>query len=109
MSAGGILLVALAIAVGMVGIVVGIIDEQGTRIISHGTISRTDSTPVDGDTIFEIGSVSKVFTTELLADMVGKGEVKLDDPVGEIYEMKTRPNGIRVARMRAPIASLRPI
>lgn len=28
---------------------------------------------------------------------------RLDDPVGEIYEMKTRPNGIRVARMRAPI------
>lgn len=27
----------------------------------------------------------------------------LDDPVGEIYEMKTRPNGIRVARMRTPI------
>lgn len=27
----------------------------------------------------------------------------LDDPVGEIYDMKTRPNGIRVGRMRAPI------
>lgn len=66
-----------------VGIVVGIIDEQGVRIVSHGTLSRTDSTPVDGDTIFEIGSVTKVFTTELLADMVVKGEVKLDDPVAK--------------------------
>ncbi len=66
-----------------VGIVVGIIDEQGVRIVSHGTLSRTDNTPVNGDTIFEIGSVSKVFTTELLADMVGKGEVKLDDPVSK--------------------------
>jgi CubicO group peptidase (beta-lactamase class C family) len=66
-----------------VGIVVGIIDEQGIRVISHGTLSRTDRTPVDGDTIFEIGSISKVFTTELLADMVGKGEVKLDDPVNK--------------------------
>jgi glutamate-5-semialdehyde dehydrogenase len=28
---------------------------------------------------------------------------QLDDPVGEIYEMKTRPNGLRVARMRVPI------
>jgi len=27
----------------------------------------------------------------------------LDDPIGEIYEMKTRPNGLRIARMRAPI------
>jgi len=66
-----------------VGIVVGIIDEKGTRIISHGTLSRTDNTPVNGDTIFEIGSVSKVFTTELLAEMVARGEVKLDDPVSK--------------------------
>lgn len=27
---------------------------------------------------------------------------RLDDPVGEIYDMRTRPNGIRVGRMRAP-------
>ncbi len=26
----------------------------------------------------------------------------LDDPVGEIYDMKTRPNGLRIGRMRAP-------
>lgn len=28
---------------------------------------------------------------------------QLDDPVGEIYEMKTRPNGLKIARMRVPI------
>ena len=27
----------------------------------------------------------------------------LDDPVGEIYDMRTRPNGLRVGRMRVPI------
>ncbi|MCX7719438.1 MAG: glutamate-5-semialdehyde dehydrogenase [Candidatus Sumerlaeaceae bacterium] len=27
---------------------------------------------------------------------------RLDDPVGEIYDMRTRPNGIRVGRMRTP-------
>jgi glutamate-5-semialdehyde dehydrogenase len=27
---------------------------------------------------------------------------RLDDPVGEVYDMHTRPNGIRVGRMRAP-------
>ena len=39
--------------------------------------------PVDGDTIFEIGSVTKVFTALLLADMVAKGEVALTDPVSK--------------------------
>jgi len=28
---------------------------------------------------------------------------QLDDPVGEIYDMKTRPNGLRIGRMRVPI------
>lgn len=28
---------------------------------------------------------------------------QLDDPVGEIFDMKTRPNGLRVGRMRVPI------
>jgi serine-type D-Ala-D-Ala carboxypeptidase/endopeptidase len=64
-------------------IVVGIVDERGARIISQGTVSWTDARPVDGDTIFEIGSITKVFTTEVLADMVTKGEVKLDDPVAK--------------------------
>ncbi len=73
-----------------VGIVVGIIDEKGTRIISHGTLSRTDSTAVDGDTIFEIGSISKVFTTELLAEMVTRGEVKLDDPVSKFLPVSVK-------------------
>ena len=33
------------------------------------------------DTIFEIGSITKVFTSFLLADMVERREVTLDDPV----------------------------
>jgi serine-type D-Ala-D-Ala carboxypeptidase/endopeptidase len=38
---------------------------------------------VDGDTIFEIGSISKVFTSLLLADMVNRKEVTLDDPAAK--------------------------
>jgi Beta-lactamase len=33
------------------------------------------------DSVFEIGSITKVFTAILLADMADRGEVKLDDPV----------------------------
>jgi serine-type D-Ala-D-Ala carboxypeptidase/endopeptidase len=34
-----------------------------------------------GDLIYEIGSVTKVFTSSLLADLVRTGEVRLDEPV----------------------------
>ena len=37
----------------------------------------------DADSLFEIGSISKGFTALLLADMVGKGEVKLTDPAAK--------------------------
>jgi serine-type D-Ala-D-Ala carboxypeptidase/endopeptidase len=55
------------------GIVVGVVGPQGRSIISSGRL--------DGDSAFEIGSVTKVFTALLLADMVRRGEVALADPV----------------------------
>jgi len=65
------------------GIVLGLIDDKGPRLLANGKTSQNSATPVDGDTIFEIGSVTKVFTGILLQDMVDKGEVKLDDPINK--------------------------
>ena len=66
-----------------VGIVVGIIDANGRRVVAYGHPASGDPRTVDGDTIFEIGSVSKVFTSLLLADMVNRSEVSLDDPASK--------------------------
>jgi serine-type D-Ala-D-Ala carboxypeptidase/endopeptidase len=66
-----------------VGIVVGIIGPEGRRLIAYGQFDKGDPRPVNGDTIFEIGSETKVFTALLLADMVQHGEVSLDDPVSK--------------------------
>jgi CubicO group peptidase (beta-lactamase class C family) len=72
------------------GIVVGVMDRSGTRVVSYGT-SSVQGVPLDGSTIFEIGSVTKTFTTSLLADMVARGEVRLDEPVAELL-----PNSVTV-------------
>jgi CubicO group peptidase (beta-lactamase class C family) len=66
-----------------VGIVVGIIEPNGRRVVAYGHLAKGDPRTVDGDTIFEIGSVSKVFTSLLLADMVNRNQVTLDDPVAK--------------------------
>lgn len=66
-----------------VGIVVGVIDPQGRRIVAYGSLAKDDKRRLDGDTVFEIGSVTKVFTSLLLADMVERKEVALDDPVAK--------------------------
>src|ERR1051326_4298997 len=70
------------------GIVVGVIEPDGRRVVAYGNLAQArlanaDPGPVDGDTIFEIGSVSKVFTSLLLADMVTRTEVTLDDPAAK--------------------------
>jgi CubicO group peptidase (beta-lactamase class C family) len=74
-----------------VGIVVGVIGPGGRRIIAYGHLEKDDPRPLNGDTIFEIGSATKVFTSLLLADMVQRGEVALDDPVA-----KYLPPGVKM-------------
>ena len=74
-----------------VGIVVGIIDSTGPRYFSFGRRSAQSSVAVDEDTVFEIGSISKVFTSILLADMVEKGGLSLEQPIQKVV-----PESIRV-------------
>src|ERR1035441_8739797 len=72
-----------------VGIVVGIVDANGRRFVSYGNFSVKDPRPVGNDTVFEIGSTTKVFTSTILADMVQRGEVSLDDPVAKYLPAST--------------------
>jgi len=65
------------------GIVVGVVDDLGTKVVGYGKRLRGKPEPVDGDTLFEIGSITKVFTTLLLQDMAEYKEVKLDDTIGK--------------------------
>ena len=66
-----------------VGIAVGVAQPDGRRIVAHGCLAPSDSREVNGDTIFEIGSLTKVFTSLLLADMVQRREAALSDPAGK--------------------------
>ncbi len=72
------------------GIVVGIIEPQGRRVIVYGKADNGDPRPLDSDSVFEIGSVTKVFTSLLLADMVQRGEVALTDPVAKYLPKEVR-------------------
>jgi len=62
-------------------IVVGVIDKNGVTVVGWGKRADGSSEEVNGDTVFEIGSMTKVFTGLLLQDMADHSEVKLDDPI----------------------------
>ena len=66
-----------------VGIVVGVVDVDGRRVVSYGSLAKNDARKLDGDTVFEIGSMTKVFTSLVLMDMVRRGEAALTDPISK--------------------------
>src|SRR5262245_4131067 len=73
------------------GIVVGISSPQGRRVVSYGTLSLQDRRKVDGSTVFEIASLTKVFTSLVLADMAARKQVSIDAPVSTCL-----PDGVAV-------------
>lgn len=80
-------------------VVMGVLDKDGARVLSSGPEGGTSHA---GDTVFEIGSMTKVFTALLLADMVLDGEISLDDPV-----QKYLPEGATVPSRNGKQITLR--
>jgi CubicO group peptidase (beta-lactamase class C family) len=74
-----------------VGVVLCVVDAQGSCCLSEGRISRDSDRKVDEKTVFEIGSITKAFTGTLLADMALRGEIALDDPI-----QKYLPDGAKM-------------
>jgi D-alanyl-D-alanine-carboxypeptidase/D-alanyl-D-alanine-endopeptidase len=72
------------------GIIVGLIHAGNTRVLSAGKVGPGGAPALDGNTVFEIGSATKVFTAALLAEMIGRGEVQLDDPVARYLPSQVR-------------------
>jgi CubicO group peptidase (beta-lactamase class C family) len=63
----------------VIGVVRG--DERG--VFGYGSVGRDSDIKPDGKTVFEIGSITKVFTAALLADLEREGIAKADDPVAK--------------------------
>ena len=75
------------------GMAVGIVERGHRRVIVYGKLDSGDARVVGADTLFEIGSLTKVFTALLLADMVHRKELQFDDPVDRFL-----PSGFRTPR-----------
>jgi CubicO group peptidase (beta-lactamase class C family) len=73
-----------------VGIVVGMIGPDGRKVVGYGALEKGDPRVLNGDTVFEIGSVTKVFTSLLLSDMAQRGQVALTDPVSKYLPASVR-------------------
>ena len=77
----------------VVGMVVGIVKGDEVTVLSYGETKKGSKVKPDGESVYEIGSVTKVFTGVLLADAVRQAKVKLEDPLRDhVPEALTVPS-----------------
>jgi len=82
--------------------VVGVTEAKNHVVACCGFRDAHTGAPVNEKTIFDIGSITKLFTALLLSDMVSRGEVRLDEPVAELL-----PAGTRVPLRNGKVITLR--
>jgi serine-type D-Ala-D-Ala carboxypeptidase/endopeptidase len=68
----------------VMGVSVGVLADGQQRVAGYGRLSADRDQQPDGDTVYEIGSMTKVFTGLLLAMAVSRGEVSLETTVQEL-------------------------
>jgi beta-lactamase class C len=77
------------------GVAVAVRMNGQTSFFNYGMADNAQNRPVTADSIFNLGSVGKVFATTLLAQAVKQGELSLDDPVAKYVTELPRGRDIR--------------
>jgi len=83
------------------GIVVGMINSNGTTYFSYGVGNLDGGSPVNEDSVFEIGSITKTFTCTVLSELVLSGNLRLSDPAQNYV-----PSGVRVPSRNGKLITL---
>ncbi|MFN8354888.1 MAG: serine hydrolase [Spirosomataceae bacterium] len=73
------------------GTTVAFLDNGQESFFTYGYANTTTKQPITQQSVFEIGSITKTFTCLLLADLVQKGKLALNDPVE-----KYLPNAVKL-------------
>jgi beta-lactamase class C len=80
---------------GGVGVAVAVRMNGNTQFFNYGMADNAQNRSVTADSIFNLGSVGKVFATTLLAQAVKQGQLSLDDPVAKYVTELQRGGDIR--------------
>src|SRR6266513_2210047 len=77
------------------GVAVAVRMGGKTSFFNYGMADNAQNRPVTADSIFNLGSVGKVFATTLLAQAVKNDELSLDDPVAKYITELQRGGDVR--------------
>ncbi|WP_225917171.1 MULTISPECIES: class C beta-lactamase [Pseudomonas] len=84
---------------GIAGMAVAIYDNGQAHYFNYGWASKRDKVAVTRDTLFEVGSVSKIFTATLVAMASVEGKLDLDAPASQ-YQPALAGSAIGSATVR---------
>src|SRR5215216_32932 len=68
-------------AIGIPGVAIGVLDGGEETVRGFGVTSVEHPLDVDGDTLFQIGSITKTFTCTVVMRLVEEGRLDLDAPL----------------------------
>lgn len=85
---------------GIPGVAVGILRDGEIEAAGFGVTSKENGYPVLPDTVFQIGSNSKIYTTTLLMTLVDDGLVDLDAPISQYLPELRLPDPEAQAKMK---------
>jgi CubicO group peptidase (beta-lactamase class C family) len=79
----------------MVGCAVGVLDNGKTEVHGYGEVHHGSADTPNGNTIYEIGSMTKVFTGTLLGDVVRRGKLELEAPLQDLLPADVKLHAIK--------------
>lgn len=77
------------------GVAVAVCMNGRTQFFNYGFANISRNERVTPDSIFNLGSVGKLFATTILAEAVKRGELSLDDPVAKYVSELERGGDVR--------------
>lgn len=63
------------------GFIIAVVDQDSTYYVEFGSDIKGEKSTLDAEDIFEVGSISKVFTSSLISILVNEGRISYDDKI----------------------------
>jgi len=70
------------------GFIIGIIDQDSTYIVDFGSSIKGEEVSIQPEDIYEVGSITKVFTTALVSILVEEGIINYDDKINSFLPIE---------------------
>ncbi len=75
-----------------VGMVVAVVTPQGQKIFTYGHADKLKKTKLSEDSLFQVGSITKLFTTSAISIMAKKGLINFNDKISNYFPKGFHPD-----------------